>query len=90
MGKQRICLLDMHSNILFTEEQLVKIGLNSRQVKAVLYVKERGKITNKVYQEMNDVSRNTASSELKELENVFGILINKGQGAGSFYELIAQ
>jgi ATP-dependent DNA helicase RecG len=73
-----------------TEEQLVKLGLNARQIKAVQYVKEKGRITNKEYQEMNEVSRNTASSELKELENVFSILINKGQGAGSFYELIAQ
>jgi len=73
-----------------TEEQLMKLGLNTRQIKAVQYVKERGRITNKKYQEMNEVSRNTASSELKELENRFSILINKGQGAGSFYELIAQ
>lgn len=73
-----------------SEEQLVKLGLNARQIKAVQYVKERGRITNKEYQEMNDVSRNTASSELKELENGFSLLINKGQGAGSFYELIAQ
>ncbi len=73
-----------------SEEQLVKLGLNARQIKAVQYAKERGKITNKEYQEMNEVSRNTASSELKELENGFSLLINKGQGAGSFYELIAQ
>ncbi|NDV59708.1 ATP-binding protein [Bacteroides sp. 519] len=73
-----------------TKEQLLNLGLNVRQIKAVLYVKEKGKITNKEYQEMNEVSRNTASSELKELENGFSILINKGQGAGSFYELIAQ
>lgn len=73
-----------------SEEQLVKLGLNARQIKAVQYVKERGRITNKEYQEMNEVSRNTASSELKELENGFSLLINKGQGAGSFYELIAQ
>jgi ATP-dependent DNA helicase RecG len=37
----------------FTEEQLQKLGLNERQVKAVLYMKERGKITNKEYQEIN-------------------------------------
>lgn len=30
----------------YTEEQLRKIGLNERQVKAVLYVVENGKITN--------------------------------------------
>ena len=29
-----------------TQEQLVKLGLNERQIKAVLYVKENGRITN--------------------------------------------
>ncbi|MEA4810062.1 hypothetical protein [Macellibacteroides fermentans] len=53
-------------------------------------MKEREKITNKEYQEINEVSRNTANSELKELENGFSILINKRQRVGSFYELIAQ
>ena len=35
----------------FTEEQLRKMGLNERQVKAVLSVLENGKITNNEYQE---------------------------------------
>jgi hypothetical protein len=30
-----------------TQEQLTKFELNDRQVKAVLFVKEKGKITNK-------------------------------------------
>ena len=29
-----------------TEEQLIKLGLNARQIKAVLFVKEKGKISN--------------------------------------------
>lgn len=32
-----------------TEEQFTKLGLNARQVKAVFFVKEKGKITNKDY-----------------------------------------
>lgn len=39
---------------------------------------------------MNSCSRNTASAELKEMENNYKLLINNGYGAGSFYELIAQ
>lgn len=74
----------------FTEEQLQKLGLNERQIKAVQYVKEKGRITNKEYQEMNSCSRNTASAELKEMENNYKLLINNGYGAGSFYELNAQ
>ncbi|GHT07346.1 hypothetical protein AGMMS49525_16450 [Bacteroidia bacterium] len=37
----------------YSEEQLQQLGLNGRQVKAVLYVKEKGKITNSEYQTLN-------------------------------------
>jgi ATP-dependent DNA helicase RecG len=71
-----------------TEEQLVKLGLNARQIKAVQYVKEKGKITNKEYQEINDISNRTATNELKELAEEFGLLKMSGAGAGTFYEFI--
>ena len=74
---------------IYNKEDLSKLGMNERQVKAVLYVKEHGKITNGEYQKINDCSRNTASTELKEIENIYNLLINKGYGAGSSYELIA-
>lgn len=35
-----------------TVEQLTKLGLNARQIKAVLFVKEKGRISNKKYQEV--------------------------------------
>ena len=70
-----------------TEEQLVKNGLNSRQLKAVQYVKEKRKITNKEYQEINDISERTASRELSELVKN-GIFEQAGSfGAGSYYQL---
>lgn len=50
-----------------TVEQLTKLGLNERQQKAVEYVKEKGKITNKEYQNINSISERTASRELSEL-----------------------
>ncbi|MDL2297502.1 putative DNA binding domain-containing protein, partial [Bacteroidales bacterium OttesenSCG-928-B11] len=71
-----------------TEEQLLKLGLNERQIKAVQYVKERRKITNKEYQEINDISNRTATNELKELVEKFGLLGMSGAGAGTFYELL--
>jgi len=71
-----------------TEVQLVKLGLNARQIKAVQYVKERGKITNKEYQEINDISNRTATNELKELVEKFGIMGMSGAGAGTFYEFL--
>jgi ATP-dependent DNA helicase RecG len=70
-----------------TEEQLKKLGLNQRQIKAVLYVKEQGKITNKEYQEINQISRQMATKELGDLTNTFKLMVNSGFGAGSFYEL---
>ena len=71
----------------FSEEQLKQLGLNDRQVKAVLYVKEKGKITNKEYQEINSVAKPTATRDLSELTDTFDIFTNTGFGAGSFYEL---
>ena len=74
----------------YNEQSLRELGLNERQIKAVLYVKETGKITNSEYQEINVVSKRTATTELTELVNKFNLLINTGFGAGSFYELIGQ
>ena len=70
-----------------TEEQLVKLGLNVRQVKAVSYMKEKGKITNAEYQEINNVSKRTATNDLTELVTKYKLANNTGFGAGSFYEL---
>jgi ATP-dependent DNA helicase RecG len=71
----------------FSEEQLQQLGLNERQIKAVLYVKEKGKITNKEYQEINAIAKPTATRDLSELTDTYKILINSGFGAGSIYKL---
>ena len=72
---------------IFNKEYLENLKLNERQIKAVLYVKENGKISNKDYQVLNDCSRNTASNDLSELLNS-NVLISSGKrGAGSFYKL---
>ncbi len=71
----------------YTEDQLRKMGLNDRQVKAVLYVVENGSITNSEYQKLTDTSKPTATRDLQELE-ANGILTNKGtKGSSSKYEL---
>ena len=71
----------------FTEGQLRKAELNDRQIKAVLYVKENGKITNSEHQKLFDVSRNTASNDLNNLVKR-NILKSSGtRGAGAFYTL---
>ena len=55
------------------------MGLNERQILAVLYVKEKGKITNKEYQNNFSVSRQTATRDLTELANR-GLLALQGTG----------
>jgi ATP-dependent DNA helicase RecG len=72
----------------FSKEQLEKLGLNVRQMKAVEYIKTKGKITNAEYQEINNVSKRTATNDLSELVEQRKLLNNKGFGAGSYYELI--
>jgi ATP-dependent DNA helicase RecG len=75
---------------MYNEENLRGKGLSDRQIKAVLYVRENGKITNKEYQEINAVSRRTATNDLTELSDKYNVLKQTGYGAGSFYEIIAQ
>lgn len=50
-----------------------------------MYVKEKGKITNKEYQEINACSRATANRDLTELvkKEAFSFY---GHGAGAFYK----
>ena len=77
-------------NDRFSEEELQKLGLNERQIKAVLYVKEKGKITNAEYQDINSVSRRTATRDITELVENFKMIEQTGSvGAGSYYKLIA-
>jgi len=66
------------------EQSLKELGLSDRQVKAVLYVKEKGKITNKQYQEINNVISRTALRDLDDL--IFKeILKRNGEGKNVFY-----
>ncbi len=59
---------------------------NERQIKAVLFAIENGKITNSEYQKLNEISARTAVRDLEVLvEN--GILKMKGERKGAFYEL---
>ena len=63
-----------------------KLKLNERQIIAVLFIKEKGEISNKKYQEICKVSKGTATKELRELIEKFNILERKGNvGAGTIY-----
>lgn len=76
---------------IYTKEQLESLGLNDRQIKAVLFAKENGKVTNKDYQELTKMSKRTATNELTELVDDFKVLEKIGtSGAGVFYQPIGQ
>ncbi|MBC8484866.1 MAG: putative DNA binding domain-containing protein [Bacteroidetes bacterium] len=71
----------------WNEKNLKKLELNERQIKAVMYVKENGKITNNQYQKIFSVSKATATRNLTTLVNK-GLLVQYGEtGKGTFYKL---
>lgn len=70
---------------IYTEEKLREFGLNERQIKAVMYVKEKGKITNKEYQRLCGVRERSATIELGGLVSK-GIFDKHGTtGRGTYY-----
>ena len=72
---------------IFTEKYLKGLGSNERQIRAVMFVKKEGRITNKSYQYINPVSRQTATRELSDLAQK-GVFQQVGiTGKGTFYEL---
>lgn len=76
---------------IFNENSLKKLGINERQIKAVLYTKENNRISNKEYQNINNVSKRTATNDLTELVDKFKILNKIGtSGAGIYYKLMGQ
>jgi ATP-dependent DNA helicase RecG len=71
----------------FNLEFFKSLDLNVRQIQALKFVKEKGKITNSEYQSINECSRNTASNELAELVNKKLLNTSGQKGAGAYYIL---
>ena len=71
---------------IYTEEYLRSLGLNERQIKAVMYLKEKGRITNREYREMFGVSNKTAYLELKDIVEK-GVFKVEGRGKKLSYVL---
>jgi len=69
---------------IYTEEYLKKLGLNERQIKAVMYVKENNRITNQEYRKLNNVSNKTAYLELENLVEK-SIFSTEGRGKALTY-----
>ena len=70
----------------YTPERLRAMGLNERQIKAVLYVKEHGAISNRDYRRLAGVSDETARRELMALV-ARGLLQVQGKGRATKYVL---
>jgi len=72
----------------FTEENLRKLGINERQIKAVMYVKEKNSINLSSFKTIvSEVSEKTLYRDLQELVNK-GILKELGEKKGRKYELL--
>lgn len=54
---------------LYTDEYLRKLGLNERQVKAILYAKKYGQITNLEYQKINGIGKSVSATDIQALTN---------------------
>jgi ATP-dependent DNA helicase RecG len=80
-------LVSLFKNTLAVE-QLKKLGLNERQIKAIEFVKVNGKITNTDFKVLQNVSKATATRDLTELVEKFELLDKVGQtGVGTAYIL---
>ncbi|MFA5499996.1 MAG: DUF4062 domain-containing protein [Candidatus Omnitrophota bacterium] len=64
---------------IFTESALAQMGLNDRQIKAIMYVKNKGRITNREYRQLNNISDEGAR---RDLEVLLKKKIFKTQGRG--------
>jgi ATP-dependent DNA helicase RecG len=69
---------------IYNKEDLSKLGLNERQVDALLFFKEKGEITSSEYAEKYSVSDRTARRDLSELTEM-KLLKNEGDNKLSKY-----
>jgi ATP-dependent DNA helicase RecG len=73
---------------IFSEDYLKQLGLNERQMGTVQFIKKQGKISNSEFQDLFGVSKATATRDLTELVDKWGILDKVGlTGVGTVYKL---
>lgn len=71
-----------------TDELMSNLNLNERQKKAINYLKERNKITNKEYRELFNVVKDTANRDLVDLMGK-KLIKREGSGPQTYYVLSA-
>jgi Predicted transcriptional regulator containing an HTH domain and an uncharacterized domain shared with the mammalian protein Schlafen len=79
-GVSVTCLKD-----IYTEDYFKKQNLPTRQVNALLYIKEHGSINNAEYQRLENISKRTATRDLQELINKEFIERKGTTGKGTSY-----
>lgn len=72
---------------IYTEEYLKGSGLDDREIRALLFVKQTGQITNTQYQELFQVSKRTATNDLQSLIEKQLLLKVGTTGKGTHYVL---
>lgn len=73
---------------IYTEEYLQKLDIDDRQVRAVLYIKEHGSITNAEYQKLNNLGKSVSTTELFDLSEKHLIEKVGTIGRGTRYVLL--
>jgi ATP-dependent DNA helicase RecG len=63
------------------------LELNERQRRALVFLQERGRITNREYRELGQVGHEIAHRELSELTSQ-GVIEKRGAGRGTHYRLV--
>ncbi len=66
---------------------LQTFSLNEHQLLAIAFIRKHKKLTNRIYQGLNGVSKATATRHLQELFKYRIIQSNKGRGAGASYTI---
>ncbi|MEM5811396.1 MAG: ATP-binding protein [Candidatus Aenigmatarchaeota archaeon] len=74
---------------IYTEDYLRELGLKERQIKAINYIKEKGRITRAEYVKLCGCSERTALNDLVELVNK-NILVRADEGKKTYYILRAK
>jgi hypothetical protein len=84
---QSVKKLDGFGRYYIEAEDLQKLALNERQKKAVLYINKYETLTNTLYQQINKVSKATATRDLQELVKKNIIIADGRKGAGASYKM---
>ena len=74
------------SSIEYREIDYSAYNLNERQVKALKYLEDKGRITRELYQQINNISRRTAIRDLNDLRER-QLIVCKGKANKSEYYL---